>query len=71
VAKLTPPAEDKAAFARYMTADKRIDGLRVRFATAIRAKDNTEMTSLSDLVDTETKARTEAALDLGTIHCGA
>ena len=71
VAKLKPPPEDQATFARYQAANKRIDGISERLVVALRAKDNAELNRLSDLAAAEQKKRTEAALDLGSKNCGA
>lgn len=71
MSKLRPPAADEAAYARFMAANKLIDGLTTRLIAALKAKDKTEIKRLSDLADTERKARTEAAIDRCTTYCGA
>ena len=69
--KLTPPADDQAAFGRYKTAVHRIEGLTDRIIRALKASDTAEVTRLGALGDSERKTRTEAALDLGAQHCGS
>jgi hypothetical protein len=71
VAKLVPPASEQAAFDRYMTANSRLNGIRERLPAALRARDTETITQLVDLGNGETKARTEAAIDLGTKNCGS
>jgi len=70
VAKLVPPASEQAAFERYMTANRRLVGVRQRLAAALRARDAETITQLQDVGNTEVKARTVAAIDLGTKNCG-
>jgi hypothetical protein len=69
-AQLTPPAADEAAFARYKTANERIKGLEDRAIVALRARDTPEVERLGEQADSERKARTAAAIDLGTKNCG-
>lgn len=67
---LTPPAQDQAAFTRYMDSTRRIHGLSHRIVAAGRAHDTPEAIQLSQLVQEELATRTSAAVDLGTKHCG-
>jgi hypothetical protein len=70
IAALTAPPAEQPAFARYKQAVARGNGLRDRIVPALRARDTEEVSRLSDLADGESKARTKAAIDLGTKHCG-
>lgn len=67
---LTPPAQDEAAFTRYVDLTRRIHGLSDRIVAAGRAHDTPEAIRLSQLVQTELATRTNVAVDLGTKHCG-
>jgi hypothetical protein len=67
---LTPPAQDHAAFTRYVDLTQRIHGLSERIVAAGRTRDAPEVIRLSQLVQEELATRTAAALDLGTKHCG-
>jgi hypothetical protein len=67
---LTPPAQDRAAFTRYVDLTQRIHGLSQRIVAAGRTRDTPRVIRLSRLVQEELATRTRAALDLGTKHCG-
>ena len=67
---LTPPAQDQAAFTRYVDLTRRIHGLSDRIVAAGRARDTPEAIRLSQLVQEQLATRTSAAVDLGTKHCG-
>jgi hypothetical protein len=67
---LTPPAQDRAAFARYVDLTQRIHGLSQRIVAAGRTRDTPQVIRLSQLVQEELATRSTAALDLGTKHCG-
>ena len=67
---LTPPAQDRAAFTRYVDLTRRIHGLSDRIVAAGRTRDTPEAIRLSQLVREELATRTRAAVDLGTKHCG-
>jgi hypothetical protein len=67
---LTPPAQDRAAFTRYVDLTQRIDGLSQRIVAAGRTRDTPEVIRLSELVQEALATRATAALDLGTKHCG-
>ena len=66
---LTPPAQDQAAFTRYVDLTRRIHGLSDRIVAAGRAHDTPEVIRLSQLVQEELATRTRSAVDLGTKHC--
>ena len=68
---LVVPPEDEAAFARYNLERERVQSLSERIATALKASDTQEVLRLSNLADTARDRRTEAAVDLGTTHCGS
>jgi hypothetical protein len=67
---LTPPAQDRAAFTRYVDLTRRIHGLSDRIIAAGRARDTPAAVRLSQLVHEELATRTRVAIDLGTKHCG-
>lgn len=67
---LTPPAQDRTVFTRYVDLTRRIHELSERIVGAGRARDNPEVIRLSQLVREELATRTTAAVDLGTRHCG-
>jgi hypothetical protein len=67
---LAPPAQDRAAFTRYVDLTQRIHGLSERIVAARATRDTREVSRLSQLVQQELATRTTAALDLGTKHCG-
>lgn len=67
---LTPPAQDQAAFTRYVDLTRRIHGLSVQIVAAGRARDTPEAIRLSQLVQEDLATRTRAAVDLGTKRCG-
>ena len=67
---LTPPAQDRAVFTRYVALTIRIHGLSERIVAAGRAHDTPKVSRLSQLVQRELATRTRTAVDLGTKHCG-
>jgi hypothetical protein len=67
---LTPPAQARAAFTRYVDLTRRIHGLSERIVAAGRARDTRGVTRLSQRVQEDLATRTRAAVDLGTKHCG-
>lgn len=67
---LTPRAQDRAAFTRYVDLTQRIHGLSERIVAAGSARDTSEVIRLSQLVQDELATRTRTAVDLGTKHCG-
>ena len=71
VEKLTPPASDRATFERYLTANNRLQGIRERLVPALKARDLEQVQQLVDIGNSQTKTRTEAAIDLGTKNCGS
>jgi hypothetical protein len=66
---LTPPAQDRTAFTRYVDLTQRIRGLSQRIVAAGRTRDTPRVIRLSQLVQEELATRTTAALDLGTKRC--
>ena len=71
VEQLVAPPADAAAFARYKAMNLRIDGLVDRLIVALKAKDLAEVNRLISLASQAQNKRTNAALDLGTQHCGS
>jgi hypothetical protein len=71
MAKLTPPPADAAAFARYKEMSSRIDGILAREVAALKARDVAEVARLAGIGEQARNIRTNAALDLGTQHCGS
>jgi hypothetical protein len=67
---LTPPAQDQAAFTRYVDLTRRVHGLSDRIVAAGRARDTPEAIRLSQLVRAKLATRTRAAVDLGATDCG-
>ena len=67
---LTPPAQDRAAFTRYVDLTRRIHGLSERIVAAGRARETPEVIHLSQLVKEDLPTRARAAVDLGMKHCG-
>jgi hypothetical protein len=67
---LTPPAQDRAAFTRYVDLTRRIHGLSERIVAAGRAHNTPAAIHVSQLVQQKLARRTRAAVDLGTKHCG-
>jgi hypothetical protein len=67
---LTPGAQDRAAFTRFVDLTQRIHGLSERIVSAGRARDTSEVIRLSRLAQEELATRTRTAVDLGTTHCG-
>jgi hypothetical protein len=67
---LTPRAEDRAAFTRYVDLTQRIHGLSERIVAAGSARATSEVIRLSQLVQEELATRARTAADLGTRHCG-
>lgn len=65
-----PPAQDRAAFTRYVDLTRRIHGLSERIVTAGRARDTPEVIHLSQLVKEDLPTRARAAVELGMKHCG-
>lgn len=70
LAKLTPPAADQAAFARYKSAVQRLANIRERLVPTLKARDSEEVDHLSKLGNAQRDKRTEAAIDLDTKNCG-
>jgi hypothetical protein len=68
---LDAPPADEAAFARYNAAQARIDGLIDRLIVALKTENFADATRLGTLTTTERNARTRAAIELGTEHCGS
>lgn len=66
---LTPPAQDRAAFTRYVDLTRSIHGLSERIVAAGHGRDTPEVIRLSQLVQEELATRTRTAVDLGTKHC--
>jgi hypothetical protein len=64
------PAEDKAAYGRYLDALRQQEGLMARLATAVRAEDVDSIDTLGGLMDGATKQRIKAAISLGADKCG-
>jgi hypothetical protein len=64
------PAQDRAAFTRYVDLTRRIHGLSERIVAAGRARDTPEVIHLSQLVKEDLPTRARAAVDLGMKHCG-
>ena len=67
---LTPRAQDRAAFTRYVDLTRRTHELSARIVAAGRARDPAEVIRLSQLVQEDLATRTRVAVDLGTKHCG-
>jgi hypothetical protein len=67
---LTPGAQDRAGFTRYVDLTQRIHGLSERIVAAGSARDASEVTRLSQLVQEELATRSRTAVDLGARHCG-
>jgi hypothetical protein len=67
---LTPPAQDQAAFTRYVDVTRRIHGLSERIAAEPRARDIPKVIRVAQLVHQQLATRSRAAVDLGTKHCG-
>jgi hypothetical protein len=67
---LVPPVSDQATFARYLLLTRRVGRLRQRLATALQARDADEAMRLANLLHGAVNQRTNAAIDLGTTHCG-
>lgn len=65
-----PPAQDRAAFTRYVDLTRRIHELSERIVAAGRARDTPEVSHLSQLVKEDLPTRARAAVDLGMKHCG-
>ncbi|HST17040.1 MAG TPA: hypothetical protein VLK36_05185 [Gaiellaceae bacterium] len=70
IEKLTPPGADQPAFARYVLLTRRIIGLEQRVASALEANNIDEANRLGNLLTAAQGPRTNAAVDLGTTHCG-
>lgn len=68
---ITPPAQDQAAFTRYVDLTRRIHGLSTQIVAAGRARNTPEIVRLSHLVREEFATRTRTAVDLGAKHCDA
>lgn len=64
------PAQDRAAYTRYVDLTRRIHGLSERIVAAGRARDTSGVIHLSQLVKQELPARAGAAVDLGMKRCG-
>ena len=65
-----PPAQDRAAFTRYVDLNRRIYGLSERIVAEGRARDTAEVIHLSQLVKEDLPRRARAGVDLGMKHCG-
>jgi hypothetical protein len=65
-----PPAQDRAAFTRYVELTRRIHGLSERIVAAGRVRDTPAVMHLSLLVKQDLPTRARAAVDLGMKHCG-
>jgi hypothetical protein len=67
---LTPRAQDRATFTRYVDLTRQTHELSERIVAAGRARDPAEIIRLSQLVQQDLATRTRVADDLGTKHCG-
>jgi hypothetical protein len=63
------PAQDRAAYTRYVDLTRRIHGLSKRIVAAGGARDAPEVIHLSRLVKDDLPTRARAAGHLGTKHC--
>ena len=70
LAELVAPTSDDTVFARFKEANNRFDGLTDRTISALKVSDVSELIRLFPLATSALEERTNAALDLGTEHCG-
>jgi hypothetical protein len=66
-----PPAQDRAAYIRYVELTRRIHRLSQRIVAAGHARRAAEVIRLSQLAQKALATRNRAAVDLGTKHCYA
>jgi hypothetical protein len=64
------PAQDQAAYTRYVDLTRRIYLLSERIVSARVARDTPQVIHLSQLVKEDLPTRARAAVDLGMKHCG-
>lgn len=64
------PAQDRAAYTRYVDLTRRIHGLSARIVAAGGARDTPQVIHLSQLVKEDLPTRARAAVDLGMKPCG-
>lgn len=67
---LTPRAQDRAAFTRFVDLTQRTHELSARIVAAGRARDTPEVIRLSRGVQVDLATRAGVVADLGTKHCG-
>lgn len=68
--RLVAPPEDAAAFRRYQRAQGRLVGVYGRLEDMLRSGDTSQVQYLLGLLPGIRKARTTAAIDLGSRRCG-
>jgi hypothetical protein len=67
---MTAPPEDQAAFDRYVTQRRQVQGLTERLIDAVREQDLAETERLGSIGEEARNRRTQAAIELGADECG-
>ena len=70
VEQLDPPADERAAFRRYVEANQRLRRLLAQAAGAIERRAFDEMQEAGELAGQVSQVRLDAALELGADECG-
>jgi hypothetical protein len=71
VATLDVPESDRASFGRYLRNAQQLDAYWARVASALRDRDEGEVTRLGRLMDAVRAKRATAAIELGLRDCGS
>lgn len=69
--QIDAPAEDQAAYRRYLNAQRRMAAIFTRMGATLDDGDVSQTRYFMSLIDGVRAARTRAALDLGLERCGA